>query len=142
MKKKILTLLTITALVVTMGVSTLNAAQGKKSKPFLIQERLPHLTGTVKIIWDDKDLALTNEQKKKLMVVRKDTMMGAKSLNKKIIALENEIVKASQDGALPESLKNKVSALAALRAEATMVHLACIYNTRKILTKQQLSIVE
>jgi len=142
MKKKILTLLTITAFVVSMGVTSLNASQGKKTKPFLIQEKLPHLTGIVKILWNDKDLALTNEQKKKLMVVRKDTMTGAKSLNKEIIALENEIVKASLNGASPESLKSKVSALASLRAEATMVHLACIYNTRKILTKKQLSIVE
>ena len=139
---KVLTILSSALLVASLGVTTLSANQGQPKKPFLIQGELPHLTGMVHILWDDEDLALTADQKTKLAVVKKDTMTKAKSLGKIINALEAKIVKASEDGAKPETLKDSVSRLASLRAEATMVHLHCIYNTRHILTQDQLDIVE
>jgi len=142
MKKTLLTLLTVTALTLSMGATALNAAQGNKPKPFLIQGKLPHLTMMVKILWDDEDLALTKEQQSKLLLVRKETMSGAKALGKQILPLEEEIVKASQDRATPASLKAKVEKLAALRAEATMIHLNCIYKTREILTDEQIYVIE
>jgi hypothetical protein len=141
MKKKILTLLSITLLLTSFGTTTLNAA-GKQSKPFLILGKLPHLTGMVKILWDDEDLALSKEQKTKLIEVRKYTMTNAKALGKEINALEAEIVKRSDAGNKPADLQKSVSKLASLRAKATMVHLDCIYNTREILSKDQLYILE
>lgn len=138
MKKKILTLLSVTLLLSSFGAITLNAAE----KPFLILGKLPHLTGMVKILWDDEDLALTKEQKTKLIEVRKYTMTNAKALGKEINALETEIVTRSNAGDKPADLKKSVSKLASLRAKATMVHLDCIYNTREILSKDQLYILE
>ena len=126
------------------STATLSANSTKKaqSKPFLIQGKLPHLTMMVKMMWEDKDLALTPAQKQKLLKIRRDTISGAQKLNQEIMALEDKIVKASNDGVNPESLKKDVFKLADLRAEATMLHLNCIYKTRKILTQDQLDILE
>jgi len=141
MKTTLLSLLTLTLLSSTIITTNLNAEQ-KQSKPFLIQGQLPHLTGMIKILWDDEDLALNDAQKSKLLKIRKNTMTNTKALSKQINELEAEIVKASNEGSEPKLLKEKVHTLALLRAEATMVHLNCIYDTRKILTKEQLSILE
>jgi len=121
---------------------TLSANNAQKSKPFLIQGKLPHLTMMVKMMWDDADLALTKAQKQKLLKIRKETISGAQKLNKEIMALESKIVQASNQGANPASLKKDVFKLANLRAQATMLHLKCIYNTRKVLTQDQLDILE
>ena len=121
---------------------TLSANNTQKSKPFLIQGKLPHLTMMVKMMWDDADLALTKAQKQKLLKIRKETISGAQKLNKEIMALESKIVQASNQGANPASLKKDVFKLANLRAQATMLHLKCIYNTRKVLTQDQLDILE
>lgn len=94
------------------------------------------------MLWNDTDLALTKAQKEKLLVVRKDTLTAVKSLKTKIMKLENEVVTESNNGTKPASLKNMVKKIASLRVEATMVHLKCIYNTRKILSKDQLDILE
>jgi len=142
MKKTLLTLLTATMLL-TGSSTLLNANQSDKAaKPFLIQGKLPHLTMMVKILWDDEDLALTPEQKTKLLTIRKHTMGMAKTLKIQIIKLENEVVKRSNGNAKPASLKALVDAIAKLRAEATMVHLDCIYDTRMILSEDQLYVVE
>jgi hypothetical protein len=142
MKKTLITLLTATMLL-TGSSTLLNANQGDKAaKPFLIQGKLPHLTMMVKILWDDEDLALTPEQKTKLLTIRKHTMGTAKALKIQIIKLENEVVKRSNENAKPASLKALVDDIAKLRAEATMVHLDCIYDTRMILTEDQLYVVE
>ena len=142
MKTKLLTLLMATTLLTTVGATTLNAAQAKQQKPFLIQGKLPHLTMMVKMMWDDKDLALTPEQKKELLKIRKETIGSAKALGKKIFALEKKVVEGSKFGVAPEKLKKYVDEIAKYRAEATMVHLRCIYNTRKVLTEEQLDILE
>ena len=147
MKISSLKIISSALLVLSLAGTTALSAQGQgnkkpQGKPFLIQGKLPHLTGMVHILWDDEDLALTQEQQNKLLLVKKETMSKAKSLGKIINALEAKIVKASQEGAKPETLKESVSRLADLRAEATMVHLNCIYKTRHILTKEQLEIIE
>jgi hypothetical protein len=142
MKKTLLSLLTAT-LLFTASATVLSANQSPKvSKPFLIQGKLPHLTIMVKKLWNDRDLALTKAQKKRLLVVRKDTLTAVKSLKIKIMKLENEVVTESNNGTKPASLKNMLKKIASLRVEATMVHLKCIYNTRKILSKEQLDILE
>jgi hypothetical protein len=144
MQKKFFTLLMSLSLVLGLSAPTLNAQGQKKaqSKPFLIQGKLPHLSRMVKVLWDDKDVALTDAQKEKLLKIRKETKTRAKALAKQINPLEAKIVKKSNEGATPESLKADVEKLASLRAKATMIHLHCIYNTRAVLSQDQLDIIE
>ncbi|QSZ42055.1 hypothetical protein GJV85_08005 [Sulfurimonas aquatica] len=142
MKTKLTSILTALAILSSFATTSLIAQSAAKPKPFLIQGQLPHLTGMVKIMWDDEDLALSVAQKEKLMVVRKNTLKNAQALGKEVNALEAEIVKASNDGATPASLKDRVSKLASLRAAATMVHLNCIFDTRAILSDDQLYVLE
>ena len=136
MQTKLLTLLTL--LVLTIGSTSLLA----KQKPFLIHGKLPHLTGTIMQLWDDEDLALTPEQKTKLKQIRLRTIGGLGTIKGEVFPLEAEIVEASTNGTKPESLEEDVEKLAELRAEATMIHLNCIYDTRKVLTKKQLQLIE
>jgi len=153
MKKALLTLVTIGAMTLSFAANhkcgggkcgaQMKQKQSKpKGKPFLIIGKLPHLSGLVKLMWDDEDLALSADQKKKLLVVRQNTMKAIQSIAPKIHALEAKIVKASNDGVKDSSLKSEVSILATLRAEATMIHLSCIYETRQILSADQLYILE
>ncbi len=109
----------------------------KMQKPFLILGKMPHLTKLVMMHWDD--LGLSDEQKEKLIQIRKETMGAVKSLKPKIMKLENEVAKATMEGAEPDSLKAKVDEIAKLKAEATMAHIKCIYNTKKVLTPEQLA---
>ncbi len=136
--KKIISLCIASSLFIS---SSLYATQ-KKQVPFLIQDRLPHLTKMIHMLWDDEDLALTKKQKEKLLVIKQETLSRLKELKQKITQLENSIVEASNKGENPQTLEKDVQKLASLRAQATMVHLRCLYNTRKILTKDQKFIVE
>jgi len=142
MKTNFLKLFTALALVMSIGVFSLNAQIPKPSKPFLIHDKLPHLSGTIKVLWDDEDLALSNEQKEKLSALRQNTVKQVKALGKKINKLEVYIVRATLDGIKPQNLKDDMFKLAKLRAKASMVHLECIYNTREILSLEQLEIIE
>ena len=108
----------------------------KEGKPFLILGKMPHLSKLVKQNWDT--LGLSDEQKSKLLQIRKETMGAAKSLQSKIYKLEEEVTKATMSGAKPESLKEKVDEIAKLKAEATMAHIKCIYNTKEVLNPKQL----
>jgi len=128
----------------TLTAPSLLAQAPKKgaSKPFLIQGKLPHLTMLVKQYWDDRDVAFTKAQKEKLVVIRKETVGGAQKLGKEINALESSIVKRTLSGAKPSTLKESVEKLALLRAAATMIHIKCIYNTKKVLTQDQLDMIE
>ena len=142
MKKTLLTLLTAT-LLFTGSTTVLSADKAtQQAKPFLIQGKLPHLTMMVKILWDDEDLALTSKQQKQLLKIRKKTMGTAKTLKIKILKLEDKVVKESQAGAKPETMQKLVKEIASLRVQATMIHLECIYDTRAVLSKDQLYIVE
>ncbi len=109
----------------------------RMNSPFLIKHGLPHLTKMVAKSWDDPKLALTDEQKAKLMEVRKTTMSGVKKLKLEVMKLRREIVEASKAGTKADALKAKVEKLASLEAEATMVHLNCIDSTKAVLTKAQ-----
>ncbi len=114
---------------------------GKKRKhsPFLINHGLPHMTKMLVKNWDDPKLALTPEQKEKLMVVRKETLGSVKTLKPEVMALTKEIVQASRAGTKAAELKAKVEKLASLEAEATMTHLKCIENTKAVLKPEQLN---
>jgi Spy/CpxP family protein refolding chaperone len=145
MKNKFTLFLGALSIISIVGTTTLNAKpqqQKAQMKPFLIQGKLPHLTMMLKILWDDKDLALTPKQKEQLLKIRKETIVGAKALSKQIQKLENKVVQASNNGAKPASLKENLEKIAALRVEASMLHLNCIYNTKNILTQEQLYIIE
>jgi len=113
-----------------------------KQKPFLIHGKLPHLTGTIMQLWDDEDLALTPEQKTKLKHIRMRTVGGLATIKGEVFPLEAEIVEASNKGVNPSDMEDDVEKLAELRAEATILHLRCLYDTRTILTKEQLQLVE
>jgi len=119
------------------------AKMGKKmhkhrmNSPFLIKHGLPHFTKMLMKNWDDPKLALTAEQKDKLLVIRKETMGGVMKLKPEVMALRKEIIQASKDGTKAAELKAKVEKLASLEAEATMVQLNCIDNSKAILTKAQ-----
>ncbi|WP_415395881.1 Spy/CpxP family protein refolding chaperone [Sulfurimonas sp. CS5] len=128
----------VTLLVLTIGSTSLLA----KQKPFLIHGQLPHLTAVIMQLWDDEDLALTPEQKTKLKQIRLKTVGGLATLKGEVFPLEAEIVKASKNGTNPKELEEDVEKLAELRAEATMIHLKCLYNTRNILTKKQLKMLD
>ncbi len=134
--KKVTLIATIAA---TFALASMPAAAPKQnmSKPFLILGKMPHLTKLVKQNWDT--LGLSNEQKEKLMQIKNETMSTVKSLQPKIIKLENEVAKAAINGTKPDALKEKVDEIAKLKAEATMAHIKCIYNTKKVLTPKQLA---
>ena len=108
----------------------------KKQSPFLINGKMPHLTKLVKMNWDK--LNLTKEQQDALLKIRQETLGAVKSLKPQIMKLENEIAKATNEGADPESLKAKVDEVAKLKAQATMAHIKCIHDTKKVLTPEQL----
>ncbi|EDZ62731.1 hypothetical protein SMGD1_2825 [Sulfurimonas gotlandica GD1] len=136
MKIKFLTIASL--LVLALASTSLSAQQ----KPFLIHGQLPHITGTIMQLWDDEDLALSLEQKTKLKEIRIRTVGGLATIKGEVFPLEAEIVKASSNGANPDSLEDSLQKLAELRAEATMLHLRCLYDTRNILTKKQLQLIE
>lgn len=129
--KKILTVLFIAMLTLA---STLHA--GKRT-PFLIVGVLPHATMTIKNNWDNEQLALTKEQKKKLLKVRKETISAVKSIKEKVFPIEKRVAKKAMSGTHPRDLLQLVDKIAKLKAKATRIHLRCIYNTREILTKKQ-----
>ncbi len=110
----------------------------KKSPPFLITGKMPHLTKLLMNEWDNPKLNLSTEQKEKLLVVRKETIAGVQTLTKKISPLEEQVAEGIFAKQTPEELSSLVQTIAKLKAEATMVHLLCIYNTSEILDTQQL----
>ncbi len=110
----------------------------KKSPPFLITGKMPHLTKLLLKQWDNPDLNLSTDQKEKLLVVRRETIAEVKALTKKITPLEEQVAEGIFARQTPEDLSSLVQTIAKLKAEATMVHLQCIYETSGILDTQQL----
>ena len=115
--------------------------RGMKSV-FLIQHGLPHYTMVLMKLWDDPKLALTPEQKTKLEAVRNRTIGAVKELAPQVRQLRKKIVRAAHQGAKPETLAADVDRLAALKAKATRTQLACMYETRQILTPEQLKYID
>jgi hypothetical protein len=145
-KKSIIFTILVT-LVLSLTAAGLLAQGGQgpngkhKNSPFLITGKLPHLTKMLMQQWENPTLKLTDEQKEKLIVVRKDTIGGAKKLGKEIGQLEQQVVDGLAAGKSPEELKGLVDQVATLKSQATMLHLACIVNTRQILDKEQLAVL-
>ena len=105
---------------------------------FLIMGKMPHYTKLLMQKWDDPKLALTDEQKKALEKVRKETMSAVLEIKPQLAKLEQEIADKILHGATPDSLKADVEKVAKLKTKATMAHLKCIYDTQKVLTESQL----
>jgi hypothetical protein len=114
----------------------------KNSPPFLITGKLPHLTKLLMQQWENTELHLSDEQKGKLLVIRKETISSVQSLGKEIGTLEKQVVEGSLSGKTPEEMQALVQDIAKLKSEATMVHLRCIYNTSNILDKKQLDFLK
>ncbi len=111
---------------------------GKKAPPFLIIGKLPHLTGILIKEWDSPELGLTAQQKRWLKVVREETIADVKRLSSEVSTLEKQVVDGINSGLEPDDLYPTVKEIAKLKTEATMVHLKCIYDTRKILKPEQM----
>jgi len=139
-------LLTIFTLVLSMSVGTFSvqgsfaaAEKGKQKKgsPFLITGKLPHMTKQVMQVWDNPEFDLSEEQKEKLLLVRKETMSGAQKLGKVIGPLEQQVVDGILGDKTDKELAPIVQKIAEMKVDATMIHLRCIANTRKILNDRQ-----
>jgi len=82
---------------------------------------------------------LTAEQKEKLLVIRKNTVMGVKKIKKQTKFLEFEIAEAMIDRESVDSVQKQLDELANLKKEATAVHLKCISDTTAILSDEQVT---
>lgn len=149
MKKSTLLIIVLTFLF-SLSATTLMAGEkdsaatssAKKASPFLITGKLPHLTKLLMQEWDNPALKLASAQKDKLLVVRKQTISGVKRLGPEIAALEKQVAEKIFAGKTPEELYDLVQLVAALKVEATMLHLRCIRNTSDILEPQQLNFLK
>jgi len=110
----------------------------RMNSPFLIKHGLPHYSKMLMKSWDDPKLKLSEDQKTKLLEIRKATMSSVTKLKPEVMKLKREIVKAAKSGAKASDLKAKVEKLASLEAEATMTHLKCIEETKAVLTPEQI----
>jgi len=112
---------------------------GLLNSPFLINKSaLPHITKMLVEDWDKASLGLSDEQKTKLLVVRKETMSGVKAIKQRVAKLEAEIIEAMVDREELEDISKKVDEVALLKAKATKIHLKCISDTISILSDKQL----
>lgn len=107
----------------------------------MITGELPHLTKLLIKQWDNATLHLTDEQKTQLLVVRKETIEGVQNLAPQIASLQKQVTEGIFNGETPDELYSVVQTISKLKAEATMIHLKCIYDTSKILSQQQLDIL-
>jgi hypothetical protein len=110
----------------------------QKISPFLISKGLPHMTKLVMMNWDSPELNLSKEQKKRLTVVKKETMKGVKSVKPKAIKLEKEIKKLTLHGGDIKKINSLIDRLAKIKAKASKIHVKCIQDTKAILNKKQL----
>ena len=109
------------------------------NSPFLInKENLPHFTGLLIKNWDKAKLGLSDAQKEKLLVIRKETKEGVKKLKIEIDELETEVIDAMIDREAPSTVESQVDKIAKLKAQVTKIHLKCISNTTEILSDEQI----
>jgi len=114
-----------------------------KNSPFLInQDELPHLTKNLLENWSKAKLGLSEQQKEKLLVVRKETMSGVKKIKKSLKVLEAEVIEMAMDEDIEaKSIQTKVDEIAKLKAQATMIQLKCLKDSVKILDEKQLELL-
>ena len=107
--------------------------------PFLVDGKMPHLTGILKQHWDDPDLGLTPEQKAGLLKIRKNTISAVMGLAEELDQLESSLAEQAMAAVPPDQLAPLVDTISDLKTEATMVHLKCIHDTMGILDDRQLA---
>ncbi len=129
------------ALVIGILLISATLVQAGPKPPFLILDMMPHLTGTIKSNWDNPDLNLGEEQKGKLLKIREETIKAVTELKKKITPLEHEVADGILADKKPEELSDLVDAIAGYKAQATKIHLKCIYETKQVLTPEQYKLV-
>ena len=113
-----------------------------KNSPFLMnQDALPHLTKILIENWEKGTLNLSDEQKKKLLTVRKETLAGVKKIKMALRELEAEIIELTVDEEPLKTIQPKVDEVAKLKAQATMIQLKCLKNSIEILTEEQLELL-
>ena len=105
---------------------------------FLIPHNLPFALGLVLKHPKSDTLALTKEQKDKLMGIMKETKPGIMTAAKKIKALEIKLrMQLVKDGKKASDLFGQVDEIAKLKADLTKKHLLCIESVRATLTPEQ-----
>jgi len=110
-----------------------------KNSPFLMNKSsLPHLTKILMENWEKGALNLSDEQKKKLLIIRKETMTGVKKIKKELNILEADILELLVDEEALKTMKPKVDQVAKLKAEASMIHLKCLKESVAVLNDEQL----
>ncbi len=114
----------------------------KKNPPFLIMGKMPHMTKQVMQAWDKPEFNLDEEQKSRLLAVRKETLSKANELAMKITPMEQQVAEGIFAGKTPEELAPIVKQIADIKAEATMLHLRCIKQTTDILNDEQESFLK
>jgi hypothetical protein len=107
--------------------------------PFLVDGKMPHLTGILKQHWDDPELLLTPEQKVVLLTIRKSTLSAVMGLVKELDQLESSLAEQAMAAVPPDQLAPLVDKISDLKTEATMVHLRCIHDTMEVLDDRQLA---
>lgn len=113
-----------------------------QNSPFLINSSaLPHMTKSLIENWDKGTLGLSNEQKEKLLVVRKETITAVKAGKKQMKVLEAAIIEAMVDGEDLKSVDGKIDEVAKLKAKATRTHLKCIADSIAILNDKQMELL-
>ncbi len=130
-------------LTLVIGVLLISATlvQAGPKPPFLILDMMPHLTGTIKSNWDNAELNLNDEQKVQLLKIREETIKAVTELKKKIGPLEQEVADKILADSTPGELTGLVDEIAGYKAQATKIHLKCIYETKKVLTPEQYKVV-
>jgi hypothetical protein len=134
----------VTCTVAVSSEETRNHDNGAAMKPptrmpFLVDGKMPHLTGILKQHWDDSDLKLTPEQKAVLLKIRKNTMSAVMGIAGELDQLESSLAEQAMAATPPDQLAPLVDKISDLKTEATMVHLRCIHDTLEILDDQQLA---
>jgi hypothetical protein len=119
------------------GFKTQKAVKIEAFSPFLISSGLPHMTKLLMQHGDDPELALSEDQKRQLLIVRKTTMQNVKRLSPQIEALESKIKTMTMEGETTQTLFPMIERLSQLKAEITKVHIRCIHDTKSILTQEQ-----
>ncbi len=109
-----------------------------KHSPFLIKSGLPHMSKSVMRSWDNPAFGLTDEQKIALKGIREKTMGSITNIKKEVLPLTKTIISGTLSGKTADELKDKVKKLGELQADATIVQIQCIEETKKVLTKDQL----
>jgi len=119
------------------GLKTQKAVKIEAFSPFLISSGLPHMTKLLIQHGDDPELALSEDQKKQLLIVRKTTMQNVKRLSPQIEALESKIKTMTMKGETTQALFPMIEQLSQLKTEITKAHIQCIHDTKSILTQKQ-----